>query len=332
MNIKKVYPYLVCGSFLKDNVWVFFCFVGEIKIEGANDLLRDLLPLCDGTLTVKKIVENLKKIHWESKKVIDIVKQLFDLGVLADKHHLFEVWRRYSENPMIFCQKISESGVANLMAQPLPADEISYSVKSNFKKSTLTKILEKRRSIREFTDGVISKNQLFGLFWSAYGRQQERTKKWKYGDERTLTVPSGGALFPLVLYLFLLCDVADLKKGIYRWDGDNLDLSFLKNQKDLSNMANIIDGINSLKNAVGVMAVFTDYNRIARKYSNKAYSLGLLEAGHVMQNAYLFCAERNIGFVEILGFYHEPLKAMISGSRLEPVVVGVFGNIKKEGE
>ncbi|HCJ66333.1 MAG TPA: hypothetical protein DHV62_03165 [Elusimicrobia bacterium] len=69
--------------------------------------------------------------------------------------------------------------------------------------------------------------------------------------------------------------------------------------------------------------IYSIIPRVSRKYANKAYPLVLLEAGHVMQNAYLYCAEKGIGFVEVLGFDQEELSKRIAlNEELDLVVIG----------
>ncbi len=67
---KNLYPYLVCGSFLKNGVWFFLTPNGEIKIEGANDILSLLLPMCNGENILKEITKQIaKNLRLANKKL-----------------------------------------------------------------------------------------------------------------------------------------------------------------------------------------------------------------------------------------------------------------------
>ena len=329
-HFKNLYPYLVCGSFPKGGIWFFLTPNGKVKIEGANEILNILVPMCNGEIILEKIIKKIiKKTHIEQEEIMDFVHKLFELDVLRDKHQLFLSWKKYGENPMIFHQDISEEKIIELMRKTFYKDKYSLLFSCAVPNSKFSNLLEERCSTRKFSSTIITIDNLFGLFWSAYGKQRFRLKNWKYGIEKTYTVPSGGALFPLVLYLILIRRIEDMKIGIYRWESESSEFGFLKNQRQLniSELERIISGINSLKNAIGIMVVFADFEKVSKKYSNKAYPLVLLEAGHVMQNAYLYCAEKNLGFVEILGFNHQELTKIIGNNKnFQPIVVGIFGS------
>jgi len=329
-HLKNLYPYLVCGSFPKGNAWFFLTPGGEVKIEGANDIFSVLLPMCNGKVVFKKVIDLVAKTSRVGKEeVTDLVYKLFELDILQDKHQLFLSWKKYGENPMPFWQDISKEESIDLMRGSSRRNDLSLLFSCSIPSFKLRDLLEKRCSIREFSLPEMAMSDIFGLFWSAYGKQGGRFKVWKYGIEGTYTVPSGGALFPLVLYLILLRKIEVMERGIYKWEKESSEFSFLNSQTRVNRgkLEEVINGIDSLKNAVGIMVVLADFERVSKKYSNKSYPLVLLEAGHVMQNAYLYCAERNLGFVEVLGFNHRKMMNIIGDSKKnQPIIIGVFGN------
>ncbi len=333
-HLKNLYPYLVCGSFPKGNAWFFLTPNGEVKIEGANEIFSLLFPMCNGEIVLEKVIRQVAgKTGIDEEEIRDLAHKLFELDILQDKHQLFLSWKKYGENPMIFWQEISEKEIAGLMKENSHRSEFSLPFSCSIPNFKLRDLLEKRYSTREFSSSGMAVDDVFGLFWATYGRQRNRSKVWKYGIEKTYTVPSGGALFPLILYLILIRKIEDMIMGIYKWESESSRFNFLNSQTQINTkeLEEIINGIDSLKNVVGVMAVFADFERVSKKYSNKAYPLVLLEAGHAMQNAYLYCAERNLGFIEILGFNHQKLMNIIGSSKKnQPVTIGVFGN--KGGE
>lgn len=327
MNFDNLYPYLSCGGYPKNNnVWIFFTPCGEVEIKNASEIISSLIPLCNGEFNLTDVIVKIEDRFKNEKDIKEFMLELFDLGILSDKFQVYKTWKIYGENPMIFFRDISESEISNLMKSELPVDETTQKIQAKIQDSILRDILNSRCSTRGFSDNVLMVRDIFGLFWSSYGKQENRRKIWKYGEEKTFTVPSGGGLYPLVLYLVQLKNIQDLAHGIYKWNSDTSCFERLVNQKCSKNLEEIITGIDSLKNATGIMIVAVDYQRVSRKYANKAYPLVLLEAGHVMQNAYLYCAEKRIGFVEILGFDQEKLiKRLALNEKLDLVVIGVFG-------
>ncbi|MBQ1926289.1 MAG: SagB/ThcOx family dehydrogenase [Proteobacteria bacterium] len=85
---------------------------------------------------------------------------------------------------------IDSSAAEIALPKPLPA------------KATLTESLQKRRSIREYTDEMISLEQLSALLWSAYGVNREDGKR---------TAPTARNLQSVTLYVLF-------EKGAYKYD------------------------------------------------------------------------------------------------------------------
>ncbi len=334
MNTDNLYPYLTCGGYSKDSaIWIFLTPYGEVEIKNANDVISCLIPLCNGELKLAEIIAKIEDQIKDKKEIKDFVLKLFKLGVLSDKFQVYKTWKVHGENPMIFFSDKSESEISDLIKSELPKDETTQTIKIEIPDFILRNIFNSRCSTREFLAQSLSLEGIIGLFWSSYGVQEKREKIWKYGKEKTLTVPSGGGLYPLVLYLAQLKDAQGLVRGIYRWNSETSGFERLSNLGHLENLKSVITGIDSLKNATGIMIVTADYRRVSEKYANKAYPLVLLEAGHVMQNAYLYCAEKGIGFVEVLGFDQEGLsKSLELNDKLDLVVIGIFGTKEVEND
>src|SRR6202007_2975935 len=53
------------------------------------------------------------------------------------------------------------------------------------------------------------------------------------------------------------------------------------------------------------LLIAADLRRATAKYANRGYRYTLIEAGHVAQNAYLFCAKHHLGLLEYGGFRDE---------------------------
>lgn len=334
MNLNNLYLYLACGGYPRDNeTWIFLTSVGEVEIKNANDILHKLLPLCNGEKRKREILEEIEDGigHKDRDKLNRLVLDLLKLGILSDSLNVFKTWKAYGENPMIFASCISPDEIGKLIQSQPARDKTKEEIKINIPDSNIGEIFKRRCSTRDFMQGVLREEDIAGLFWSAYGIQEDREKIWKYGKEKTMTVPSGGGLYSLVLYLIELEDFSRLSRGIYRWNSVSSAFERMQEQGDLEDIENIVNGVPSLEGATGIMVIAADYGRVAKKYANKAYPLVLLEAGHSMQNAYLYCAEKGVGFVELLGFDQDGLsKTLKQNKSLDPVALGVFG-AKKEG-
>lgn len=289
MNFNNLYPYLACGGYQKNsNVWIFLTPHGEVEIKNANGIISCLIPLCNGELSLSEIIKKIE-CQFESKEYAkDFILKIFKLGILTDKLQVYKTWKIYGENPMIFFRDISDKDAAELIRVKLPKDETVREIQVNIPEFALRGILNNRCSTRKFSAKLLTLEDIAGLFWSSYGVQEKRKKTWKYGKEKTLTVPLGGGLYPLVLYLVQFRDIRNLKRGVYRWNGEKLIFERLNSQGHLENLEEVITGIDSLKNATGIIVVTANYERVSKKYANKAYPLVLLEAGQYLNNRFIF--------------------------------------------
>ena len=191
--------------------------------------------------------------------------------------------------------------------------------------------MDKRCSTREFSGQSLTRDQIYSIVWCAYGKQTKRKDHESDFLKWTFNVPSGGALYPLFIYLILLKQCEDLKPGIYLWHKERNILELLSKGNYLVKLENIVDGISSLKGATGILCVVADFERSAKKYGNKAYNLIQQEVGHTMQNVALYCAENNIGTVEVGGYYDELLANLleINFPNRAPLILTVFGKRKE---
>ncbi len=154
-----------------------------------------------------------------------------------------------------------------------------------------------RRSIREFGGRPIAAGSLGALLTAAYGVTR--------ADAETLplrSVPSGGALFPLELYVAAL-RVDEIAQGLYHFDPLKCSLGLVRGSiaaeevAALSTYPEIVEGCGAL---IVVAAVF---GRTRFKYGLRGYRFALLEAGHVGQNVLLAATALGLGAVPLGGFY-----------------------------
>lgn len=147
--------------------------------------------------------------------------------------------------------------------------------------------LRQRRSIRSFARCPIRLEAVAALVGAAYGVTRPAD-----GELPPLrTVPSGGALFPLDLFL-LARDVSDLSPGVYHYDPllHGLERQPATQAADEPLFAD--DVADSVPLVVFVAAAF---RRSRFKYGFRGYRFTLLEAGHVVQNLVLAATATELG-------------------------------------
>ena len=317
-------PYLVSGGYPQKDLWVFFTPEGIVEISGCNKVLFSLLPLCNGQHSLEHIFSKLEQS--DTQGVVGLLDLLFEKKVICDVNHIFEVFYAYSSNPMPFASGMTQDEMRALIVDTSHISAINGPTFSlALKNSGLQKLLDGRVSTRQFSGESMNEEGILNFLWSMYGKQTN-SKRNSWG--LAYNVPSGGALYPLFVYLALFRKCGSLLPGIYSWHKESSLLELLSQGNYLPEFSDIVFGVPSLDKAVGIVCVAADFNRSAKKYGNKAYNLVHMEVGHLMQNAHLYCVENDIGMVEVGGYYDRDMASCIGLDfpSVAPLIVSVFGS------
>jgi SagB-type dehydrogenase family enzyme len=169
----------------------------------------------------------------------------------------------------------------------------------------LWEVIGTRRSQRAFADEPIAGDELSALLQAGYGVTGALESPAGVRPMPLRSVPSGGALYPLELYVGAL-RVEGLKPGLYHFDPLRPGLEVLRaglapdDAAALSTYPEIVSGCGVV---VLVAAIF---GRTRFKYGLRGYRFALLEAGHVGQNLVLAATALGLGAVPLGGFYDRP--------------------------
>ncbi len=151
-------------------------------------------------------------------------------------------------------------------------------------KFDIFKLLKKRRSSRKFSNQFLEITELSNLlFWSA--GIMKVGKNWeKMGDSRR-SYPSGGARYPLEIYLGVN-RVRGIEKGVFHYNvkGHFLEKSGAK--EDLEKLKKTLTS-KWARDAALILVISAVFYRTLGKYQDHGYRYILLEAGHLAQNFYL---------------------------------------------
>lgn len=201
-------------------------------------------------------------------------------------------------------------------AKPLPTAQLPQ----------MNALLAARHSSRAYSDAPVSARQLGGWLAAGYG-VRTGSPQAAADEPAPRTVPSGGALYPLELTLILRRPADDFAPGVYRVQYDAQGQVGLQAvESDLALLDNAYSQVPKLMNAAGVVVISGDLFRSARKYRNMALTLGLLEAGCVLQNLGLAAHEAGLGWTAVNGFDSKLLGQLC---RLDPsqllLTSGFFG-------
>jgi SagB-type dehydrogenase family enzyme len=161
----------------------------------------------------------------------------------------------------------------------------------------LEKILDLRESTREFSKHPMNLKDVSKILNSCKILDVER-------DPERRTYPSGGARFPIEIYL-IGYNVSGLNKGAYHFNIDNHSLETLW-EKNLDGKQKEIMGTN-IVNPAATLVLTSVLSRSEIKYWHKALPFSYLEAGHIGQNIILSAAENDIGACPVSGFVDDTL-------------------------
>jgi len=120
-------------------------------------------------------------------------------------------------------------------------------------------------------------------------------------DDHSRAYPSGGAQYPLEVYVTVLAG-DDLAEGLYHYDVKDDCLAQLRTD---SAVADLDFFHRDIRNAVSVVVFVTArMERTTQKYGERGYRYANVEAGHLMQNVCLLAEARGLacrpygGFIE----------------------------------
>lgn len=185
----------------------------------------------------------------------------------------------------------------HLPCVPLPPAELG--------EISLAEAVAARRSRRAFGDRAVTTVELATLLHAAYGV----TGSLPSTPQLLRTAPSGGALYPLELYV-LPRRVEGLETALYHYDPLRHVLERLAPLpvvvgSDLSPYGDLLERCGA------VIAITAMFWRSRFKYGHRAYRFTLLEAGHVAQNALLAAAALGLAAVPLGGFYDRTVDALL---------------------
>ncbi len=188
-------------------------------------------------------------------------------------------------------------------------------------------VIEARRSERAFADAPLQLSDVAVLLHAAYGTTHELDVGAPGLGPQLRTVPSGGALFPLEVYV-LPWRVDQLPRALYHFDPLRRVLERLRQgelEEDVR-AAMVYDDV-----ALGCGALFVVsamFWRTRFKYGLRGYRFALLECGHLAQNLLLAATALDLAAVPLGGFYDRRVDELlgidgVNESALYAVATGV---------
>jgi SagB-type dehydrogenase family enzyme len=183
--------------------------------------------------------------------------------------------------------------------------------------------LDRRETGRELADCVITRDDLSAILHYAYGVRQNQPD----GDypRPFRSVPSGGALYPLELYVHASA-VQGLPVGLFHYEPPAHRLRLLRKDPGATFCGALVTP-EIIQRAAITIFITAIFYRSTFKYGDRGYRFVLLEAGHVGQNIDLSAAALGLAAVNIGGYFDESIDRYLGldGLRQSAVYLAAVG-------
>ncbi|MHC4657839.1 MAG: SagB/ThcOx family dehydrogenase [Planctomycetota bacterium] len=169
---------------------------------------------------------------------------------------------------------------------------------------SLDQALRTRKSIRNFKQKPIGKDQLSYLLWASTGIQ-----RIEVGYEFR-TAPSAGALYPIETYV-IVNNVKGVEMGLHHYSIRSHQLEQLEHGNFSTAIAEAALGQRMCAAAAAVFVWSALFERCKFKYGQRAYRYIYLDAGHIAENLALTAVSLNLGSCEIGALYDDQVNAIL---------------------
>jgi SagB-type dehydrogenase family enzyme len=223
--------------------------------------------------------------QWSKPGVIDA------LGSVANWGQAVELYKAYPNAPVV----------------GLPAPNLEGGLPA-------AQAIASRRSTRSFSGMPMSLDELSRFLFLTSGISADR-----FGNARR-TAPSSGALYPIEVYP-IVHNVDGLEPGVYHYAYREHALELIRAEDMRGRVVEHGLGQEFLGQCGAVLFVTMILQRMRPKYQDRSYRYGLLEAGHVGENAYLAATGMGLGACGIGAFMDDAMNEMLGVDGVEEAVV-----------
>lgn len=199
---------------------------------------------------------------------------------------------------------------------------------------SIERILQARRSQRDFLDEPLSLDELSKLLHFSYGINGHNPVPFDDGICQSFRFsPSAGALYPLEIYPVLF-NVEGTKKGIYHYHVRDHILEFIKEGDFQEKLYEYTLRQDLIKKANAVFAIAAVFERHKFKYGERGYRYTLFDAGHLVQNIYIVSTALHLGCCSIGGFIDDKVNEIlnIDGINETAIYMVAIGKISQSSQ
>lgn len=166
----------------------------------------------------------------------------------------------------------------------------------------LERALAERRSLRQFKNSAVSKDELSMLLWACQGQSDDKGHR---------TAPSAIASYPLELYV-IAGNVKDLAPGVYRYISKGHQLiKIMEGDRREDFIDSAVSRQKWVKSAPVIFVITCVAGRLTGKTGDKGLPFVQVEVGLAAQNLFLEAVSLSMGGTYVGGFEAEKVKSYL---------------------
>lgn len=209
-----------------------------------------------------------------------------------------------TEDEWLSFLRISEKIAPDLHKEFIGAKSIQLEVEFPFITESVSDVINKRTSVRDFKRSALSLEKLSTLLGQACG-VRDTILAYNRRDVTLRNFPTAGGLQCTEFYL-VINDVEDTPQGLYHYNSKRSCLELLERGNFRWRVSNCCHSHKWLAEASVVIFIAPDISRLTWKYgAYKSYRLAHLETGVVSQNLHLVATALELGSCMVFGFDDE---------------------------
>lgn len=245
------------------------------------------------------------------------------------------LWELYHENSKVSQYDNSSLSKQKMIEKLNRMDEVlSYDTSPRISlpdtlplRGRIDEMFKNRISVREMTPKTLTLAEVSTLLFYSYGVTRDRAET---GISRSFRiVPSGGALYPLEIYIYSK-HIVNLDSGFYHYNPIKNELRQLFTGNFDEALSKAIIQNQFVFDSSILVFITAIFERSIFKYGERGYRLILLEAGHVSQNLALISTVLHLGHLCIAGFYDRQVDEIldIDGVTHSTLYINAIGGIQ----
>ena len=167
-------------------------------------------------------------------------------------------------------------------------------------------------------------NELYYILHYCYGITAQKTINGTEGLWSYRSVPSGGALYPLEIYLYMNNSV--LNKGMYHYRPDLNALEIIDDKDYIQEVRDnmVAEPYINILSSSCIIFISSVSERALLKYGERGYKFILQEVGFVCQNISLTCTAINLASCMVGSFVDDRINEFIRADGTLETIQGII--------